>query len=155
LYLDDIERRPLGEKCSGVFEFNVTGAHSLFEGLPSRLHFPHSRYNELPEEKLSAAGYRVLSKSSKAGVDTFIRQGRSLFLFFQGHPEYEAQTLLSEYRRDIGRYLRRERETYPNMPHGYFDEAAAPAMDQFKALVMQSRREELMAEFPELKLNNG
>ena len=51
-----------------------------------------------------------------------MKQRESLFVFFQGHPEYDAVTLLLEYRRDVGRYLRRERDTYPPMPQGYFDE---------------------------------
>jgi homoserine O-succinyltransferase len=158
LYLDDIERRPVGEKLSGVFDFSMAGGHSITEGLPTYMKIPHSRYNELPEDKLAASGYRVLSKSAKAGVDTFVKAGRSLFLFFQGHPEYEAQTLLGEYRRDIGRYLRRERETYPNMPLGYFDEATTELMSAFRAHALKERNEELLTQFPaaitELKLSN-
>ena len=46
---------------------------------------------------------------------------KSLFVFFQGHPEYESDTLLREYRRDIGRYLRSEAENYPLLPRNYFD----------------------------------
>ena len=38
---------------------------------------------------------------------------RSLFVFLQGHPEYDPTTLLREYRRDVGRFLRRERDGYP------------------------------------------
>lgn len=159
LYLDDIVRRPVGEKLSGVFEFALAGGHPLAEGLPAHIQFPHSRYNELPEDALVASGYRLLSKSAKAGVDTFVRQDRSLFLFFQGHPEYEAQTLLGEYRRDIGRFLRRERESYPNMPVGYFDDATIAAMTGFRALALENRSEELLAKFPgaaaELALNNS
>jgi homoserine O-succinyltransferase/O-acetyltransferase len=158
LYLDDIERQPVGTKCSGVFDFTTVGGHPIANSLPSRIQIPHSRYNELPEQKLTSAGYRVLSKSANAGVDTFIKQSRSLFLFFQGHPEYEAQTLLGEYRRDIGRFLRCERDTYPNMPQGYFDDATAELMTAFRAQAQSNRNEELLAQFPsaatELKLSN-
>jgi len=151
LYLDDIERRPVGDKLSGVFDFTVTGGHSIVDGMPGRLKIPHSRYNELPEDKLTARGYRVISKSATAGVDTFIKQGRSLFLFFQGHPEYEAPTLLGEYRRDIGRFLRRERDTYPNMPQNYFDDATTEAMNAFRAQALQQRDEKLLEMFPAAK----
>jgi homoserine O-succinyltransferase len=159
LYLDDIERMPIGEKRSGVFDFALSGNHAIADGLPPRIRFPHSRYNELPEDELSAAGYRVLSKSPLAGVDTFVREDRSLFLFFQGHPEYEAQSLLGEYRRDIGRYLRREREEYPNMPQGYFDDETAALMTEFRANAIAHRHEDLLAKLPgatsELKLDNS
>jgi homoserine O-succinyltransferase len=158
LYLDDIERQSVGEKCFGVFDFTTAGGHSIANGLPSRIQIPHSRYNELPEQKLTSRGYRVLSKSAMAGVDTFIKQDKSLFLFFQGHPEYEAQTLLAEYRRDIGRFLRHERENYPNMPQGYFDDATAEHMTAFRAQALKERNEELLEKFPaaatELKLSN-
>jgi len=53
----------------------------------------------------------------------FVKERKSLFLFFQGHPEYDADSLPREYRRDVGRFLRSERESYPGMPKGYFDEA--------------------------------
>ena len=47
-------------------------------------------------------------------MDSFVKKKkRSLFVHFQGHPEYGAQTLLKEYRRDIKRFLRAERETIP------------------------------------------
>ena len=62
-----------------------------------------------------------------AGVDAFAKQDGSFFLFFQGHPEYEADTLLREYRRDVGRFLGGEREDYPAMPLGYFNDDAAAA----------------------------
>ena len=158
LYLDDIERRPVGEKLSGVYEFGLSAPHPLASGLPARIRIPHSRYNELPEAELTKRGYRVLTSSDRAGVDTFVKQGQSLFLFFQGHPEYEAQTLLSEYRRDVGRYLRSEREQYPNMPQGYFDDATVEAMTAFRSHAVADRNEQLLAKFPsaltELKLPN-
>jgi homoserine O-succinyltransferase len=78
----------------------------------------------------------------------FARQGRSLFVFFQGHPEYDATSLLGEYRRDLGRYLRRERATCPALPHGYFDAATAALLAGFAARAQADRREDLLAEFP-------
>jgi len=81
------------------------------------------------------------------GVDTFAKQHKSLFVFFQGHPEYEANTLLLEYRRDVGRYLRGETNTYPLMPRGYFDEATALALNALQSRSTSGAREELLAEF--------
>jgi homoserine trans-succinylase len=73
----------------------------------------------------------------------------SLFVHFQGHPEYATRTLLKEYRRDIKRFLRRERETYPTMPHGYFDDAATKLLFEFRDKVVRNPREQLLEEFPE------
>ena len=113
-------RRTFSDKCFGIFECARVSDHPLTAGAPSRLQMPHSRWNDIPEDALTSCGYRVLTRSEDAGVDTFVKQRKSLFVFFQGHPEYEANTLLLEYRRDIRRFLRRERDTYPPMPQGYF-----------------------------------
>jgi homoserine O-succinyltransferase len=148
LYLDGIDRRPLDDKRFGVFECVRVAEHPLTAGAPARLRVPHSRWNEPPEDALTACGYRVLTRSDEAGVDAFVKQRKSLFVFFQGHPEYEAHTLLLEYRRDIKRFLTRERETYPPMPHGYFDDETAEALTALREHALVDRREELLAQFP-------
>ena len=148
LHIDGIVRRPLDDKRFGVFECVRVSDHPLTAAAPSRLQMPQSRWNEIPEEALLACGYRVLTRSDDAGVDSFVKQRKSLFVFFQGHPEYEAVTLMLEYRRDIGRFLRRERDTYPPMPRGYFDEETAGALTALRERALLDRREELLAEFP-------
>ena len=115
---------------------------------PTRLPMPHSRWNEIPEDALVSCGYRVLTRSDAAGVDAFVKQRKSLFVFFQGHPEYEAHTLMLEYRRDIKRFLLRERETYPAMPQGYFDEATVEALTTLRERALSDRREEVLTDFP-------
>jgi homoserine O-succinyltransferase len=148
LHIDGIARRPLGDKRFGVFECVPVSDHPLTATAPTRLQMPHSRWNEVPEEALLACGYRVLTRSADAGVDAFVKQRKSLFVFFQGHPEYDAVTLLLEYRRDIGRFLRGERDTYPLMPHGYFDEETVAALIALQERLLSDRREERLAEFP-------
>jgi homoserine O-succinyltransferase len=148
LHIDGIVRRPLGDKRFGVFECVRASDHPLTAAAPSRLQMPHSRWNEIPEEALLACGYRVLTRSEDAGVDAFVKQRKSLFVFFQGHPEYDAVSLLLEYRRDIGRFLRGERDSYPPMPQGYFDEDTVHAMTALRQRALSDRREELVAEFP-------
>jgi len=148
LHLDGIIRRPLADKRFGVFKCARVSDHRLTAAAPSEIRMPHSRWNDVSYEALSACGYRVLTRSEGAGVDTFVKQGKSLFVFFQGHPEYEAETLLLEYRRDIRRFLCRERETYPIMPAGYFDELTVEALTALRERALADRREELMADFP-------
>jgi homoserine O-succinyltransferase/O-acetyltransferase len=70
-----------------------------------------------------------------------------VFVFFQGHPEYDADSLLREYRRDVGRSLRGERPTYPTMPEAYFDPPTAEALARFAARAEVERREDLLREF--------
>jgi homoserine O-succinyltransferase len=156
LHNDGIQRHPLGDKQFGVFDFAKVGKHQLTAGTGERVRFPHSRWNEVRAEALTASGYQVLTESAEGGVDTFVKMTKqSLFVHFQGHPEYGAQTLLKEYRRDIKRFLRREREMYPSMPRGYFDVAATKLLNDFRAVVSSDRREERMEGFPETALVGG
>lgn len=150
LYSDGIDRHLLSDKHFGVFNFGKAATHRLIAGTGEPVRFPHSRWNEVQADALAACGYTVLSQSAEAGVDSFVKKKkRSLFVHFQGHPEYGAQTLLKEYRRDIKRFLRRERETYPTMPKGYFDAASARLLTDFRDVVLSDRREEFMEGFPE------
>ena len=149
LYLDGIDRHQLDDKCIGVFAHSRMSDHPLVQGVPSELKVPHSRWNEIREKALTSCGYNVLTKSAMAGVDLFVKQQRkSLFVYFQGHPEYEAQSLLGEYRRDVGRFLRREIERYPTMPSGYFDDQAEGLLTAFQKQALLDRRGELLADFP-------
>src|SRR6185437_13607398 len=51
-------------------------------------------------------------------------------------------------RRDLGRFLRGERETCPPLPRGYFDDAAAARLADFAAQARADRREDVLADFP-------
>jgi homoserine O-succinyltransferase len=156
LYSDGINRHPLSDKQFGVFAFNKSTSHQLTSGTEELIRFPHSRWNEVRADDLAACGYTVLTQSADSGVDSFTKKKkRSLFVHFQGHPEYHAQTLLKEYRRDIKRFVRAERETYPTMPTDYFDAAPTRLVTEFRDLVLSDRREELMEGFPEAVLAGG
>ncbi len=148
LHLDGVARQRRADKLSGVFRCAPEADHPLMAGAPSHRRVPHSRWNDLPANDLTDCGYQILARSKEGGVDTFVKQRKSMFVFFQGHPEYAANTLLLEYRRDIGRYLRREREAYPLLPQGYFDRNTAHALTALQERAMSDRREETLAHFP-------
>jgi len=102
LHSDGIRRQPLSDKRFGVFESARVCHHELTQHASRAMRFPHSRWNEVREGSLTSCGYTVLTKSAKAGVDLFVKQKKqSLFVHFQGHPEYGSRTLFKEYRRDI------------------------------------------------------
>jgi homoserine O-succinyltransferase len=148
LYMDGVDRRPLGAKRFGVFECERLGDHLLTADAPPRIRMPHSRWNDIPEEALRSCGYRILTRSDGAGVDAFVKRRGSLFVFFQGHPEYDAHTLMLEYRRDIRRFLLGERDSYPAMPEGYFDGATIDILSALRDRAEVDRREEVLAGFP-------
>ena len=147
-HFDGVDRHSLPQKCFGIFEFEKIANDPLVNGVAYRLWMPHSRWNEIQENALTSCGYRILASSHDAGVDMFVKSKKALFVFFQGHPEYEAWTLLGEYRRDIGRFLQGERQTYPVMPRGYFSEESARALNAFQDRAIANPHKELMAIFP-------
>ncbi len=151
LHLDGIERRPLPAKHSGIYESAVVSAHPLVAGGPASVPVPHSRWNDLAETELAAAGYAVLRRSEDVGVDLFAREtGESLFVFLQGHPEYDGDSLAREYRRDVGRFLAGEREDCPALPAHYFPAATARRLSAFAEAAKRDRSPERFQHFPSI-----
>ena len=144
LHMDGIDRRKSDEKNFGVFECEQASDHLFTQGLTPRFHVPHSRWNGVAREDLLAHGYSILSSITNDGVDTFIKQGKSLFLFFQGHPEYESDTLMREYRRDLARFLKGETSVYPLLPGGYFDRDTERALTALRDESGASRNAQLL-----------
>jgi homoserine O-succinyltransferase/O-acetyltransferase len=149
LHLDGIQRRPFREKLSGVFECNKVADHEIVADAPARWCVPHSRYNSLLEEELVSRGYCVLSRSPEVGADLFVREGRSLFVFLQGHPEYDSPALFREYRRDIREFLAGERDNYPAMPRGYFDDKTVAEFDELRNRTLRDRSAGSVPKFPD------
>lgn len=154
-HIDGIERRPLGPKLSGVFECVRLADHPLLATMPARWTTPHSRYNVLPEERLRGRGYRVLSRSREAGADIFAKRCGSLFVFLQGHPEYDAGALGREYRRDVVQFLAGKSDTYPELPANYFPADVAAAMREFRDVALRDRDAALFERFPPLPAMNA
>jgi len=157
LHSDGIARHRLPDKQFGVFAFAKSLRHPMTVDTPEQVRFPHSRWNEVQADSLRDCGYTILTQSADGGVDTFVKKKKqSLFLHFQGHPEYGAETLLKEYRRDIRRFLMKERDTYPSMPKSYFDSTGERLANDLQALLLEKQGsippEELMAGFPEAAL---
>lgn len=146
LYLDGLERRPLREKRTGVFACNIASDHIIARDAPSRIFVPHSRLNELRERELVASGYEMLTVSEEAGVDAFVRRDRSLFVLLQGHPEYEAASLLNEYRRDVGRYLRGESAAAPVVPRNFFESKTQTLLDSLTEQARTKQKPDLLRE---------
>jgi homoserine O-succinyltransferase len=148
LHIDGVGRIALPEKLFGVFECKKASDLPVLAGAPSRWCVPHSRYNGLSEDALVSRGYHTLSRSPDAGVDMFVKERKSLFFFLQGHPEYDAGALLREYRRDISDFLAGERDSYPEMPRGYFGHCAAASLGAFRQRARRNRSADLLSSFP-------
>ncbi len=144
LALDGIERVRSRNKHFGIFTCEQAAPHPLLAGAPTSLQVPHSRWNGISADQLTAKGYEVLTRTSDGGVDTFVKQDAGLFVFFQGHPEYESDMLMGEYRRDVGRFLRGERDSYPLLPLNYFDARIEQSLQAIEAKAHVCREAELL-----------
>ena len=118
LHRDGVRRRRSPRKWSGLYPTEIASAHPLTQGLSPGF-TPHSRWNGLDEGDLVSKGYLVLTRAGEAGVDMFAKDEDHLALFFQGHPEYDGDTLAREYRRDVSRAL--NGAPAPAPPANYYD----------------------------------
>jgi homoserine O-succinyltransferase len=148
LHRDGVVRRALPAKCSGVYSIRVVARHDLVAGFDAEFATPHSRHNGLDEAELAAKGYQILARSPESGVDLFVREARSLFVFLQGHPEYDADTLAREYRRDVLRFLSGEARAAPRPPTHYFPPPIAAAVADFAGRAASAPSPDLAAAFP-------
>ena len=154
LIFHGVTRRRLPHKRWGIFDHSVCEPdHPLVANLPNHFEMPHSRFNDVPEKNLRERGVQVLITSPEAGVQMAVEpDGRRIY--FQGHPEYEAVSLLKEYKREVLRYLSKEREDYPPLPNNTFSAPAGKLAEAFHArLLSQSGEANLIEEFPEEALN--
>ena len=147
-YLDGVRRRPLSVKQSGVYPVTPARADPLLDGLGPSWPVPHSRHNGLDEAELVASGYEILTRSDGAGVDAFVRRGPPLFLFCQGHLEYDRDSLMREYKRDFRAYLQGERQSLPSLPHQAMPADLAGKLAHLAKRALDSRTPELMADWP-------
>lgn len=148
LHLDGIERRPLARKCTGVFSVKPMQEHPLLAGTDGPWPVIHSRWNDLAEADLVAGGYQILTQGDAVGVDTFVKQWRSLFVYLQGHPEYDADAIRREYRRDVMRFLEGTTGTYPSLPLNYFSRETEAQLQHFEVRAREGHEPDLPSVFP-------
>jgi homoserine O-succinyltransferase len=148
LHLDGIERLPLPAKHSGVFTCAPVLSDPLLAGLKRPWAIPHSRRNGLDEAVLAAHGYEILTRSDVVGVDSFVRRGPPLFLFCQGHPEYDRNALALEYKRDLRAYLTGAADAIPALPRGAFNPQGQRKLAALAQAAAERRSPDLMRDWP-------
>jgi homoserine O-succinyltransferase/O-acetyltransferase len=97
-----VAKHRLDAKLSGVFRHRVHDrSHPLLRGFGGEFVTPVSRHTEVRADELPRArGLEVLATSEEAGLCTVEdRPNRCLYMF--NHLEYEADTLLREFLRDL------------------------------------------------------
>jgi len=131
-YFYGIERQPLPAKRWGVYSHRISSpGHPLLRGINTRFDVPHSRYNEISRQQLEDAGLTVLVESETGGVHMAVSPDQFRMIYFQGHPEYDKNSLLKEYKREVLHYLAGELNSPPPFPEHYFSAEAASIAGQF------------------------
>jgi len=122
-------------------------------GINTRFDAPHSRYNEITRSQLDQAGLIALIESPEAGVHLAVSPDQFHIVYFQGHPEYNSNSLLKEYKREVARYFNGERESVPRYPENYFPDEAIEVVARYMDEAWQSlARGDALPEFPDKQL---
>lgn len=110
-----IEKAPMEEKCSGIYDHIVLDAKvKLVRGFEDVFRAPHSRYTEVSLEAVKEhPALQVLAVSEEAGM-FLVKSRDSKHIMVTGHLEYDASTLKEEYERDLAKGIDIE------MPKNYF-----------------------------------
>ena len=133
------KRIPLGFKRWGVFVHEVIDrSHPLVNGINTRFDVPHSRYNEVTRQQFEDAGLHVLAASPSAGVHLAVSEDRFMIVYFQGHPEYDINSLLKEYKREVLLFVSKQRDDYPPVPEDYFSRQINAILLEYKAILLDS-----------------
>lgn len=101
-----IRKEQLPSKMFGVFEHRVVRPQNpMMRGFDETFFAPHSRHTGIRRADIEKCGkVRVLAESDEAGpLILSIEDGRQIFV--TGHPEYDKETLDTEYRRDVNKGL--------------------------------------------------
>ena len=146
-----IDRRPLPQKQWGVYSHHISEPdHPLMRDINTRFDAPHSRWNEITRAQLEGAGLTVLAESVEAGVHLAVSPDQFRTVYFQGHPEYHAVSLLKEYKREVNRFINGELDSPPPYPEHYFsDEAIEIAESHIAACQAAMKNSDEIPEFPE------
>jgi homoserine O-succinyltransferase/O-acetyltransferase len=147
---DGIDRTNLSSKCTGVFPQEVDRTHPLATGLAEEVALPHSRWNTVDRDAVRAAGYRIALQSDAVGWSVATRTiERSDVVLVQGHPEYDATSLLREYRRDARRYVAHERDEIPCLPFQCVAEEDWPGLVELHEMITGEHRDpEVVQAYP-------
>jgi len=132
-------RRPLPAKRWGVFPHRVVDrGHPLVNDVNTLFDVPHSRFNEISRQQFEDAGLHVLVEGVEAGVHLAVSEDRFRIVYFQGHPEYDINSLLKEYKREVSLFANRSRADYPPVPDNYFDIQTRAILREHRARVEQA-----------------
>lgn len=153
-HLYNVDRQLLPRKRWGVYSHRVISReHPLLIDINTRFDVPHSRYNGISRAQFEAAGCSVLVDIPGGDVHMAVSFDQLRIVYLQGHPEYDYNSLLKEYKREVLRFISGERPDYPPHPEHYFSEEAARIVDEFQGRVQRAlEKGKTVPSFPEKEI---
>lgn len=142
------------DKRWGVYSHHVTQSdHPLVAGMPSPFDAPRSHVFEVTAEQLEASGIEILAFSPDADFQIAASPDGFKWIFLQGHPEYDAVSLLKELNREVTRFVAGERSDYPENPLNYFNQQSIERLARFKTDLFEALDSSTdLPEFPESEI---
>ena len=149
-YFYQLDRQPRPTKKWGVFEHRVTQPfHPLLREINTRFDVPHSRWNAITPEQYALANLTVLIESFDGEVHMAVSPDQLRMVYFQGHPEYDINSLLKEYKRDVMLYLDGKADQ-PPYPDNYFPVEVREIADKYlEHAQLAIEQGEALPDFPE------
>jgi len=151
-----IERKRRAKKTWGVFSHrHANSYHPLVRGTNTRYDAPHSRHHDISVKTMERKGLQVIVTTQNEDAHLAVSPDGFRFVYLQGHPEYDKNSLLKEYKREVIRAILSERDSYPPYPENYFPEQALPILEDYRSRFNDqiNDTQALIKQFPEAQLS--
>ncbi len=114
-YYYNIPKYTSNNKIFGIYDYKINGNSLLTKGFDDIFNIPQSRYTYTKSEDLEAIeDLEIICSREDTGVCLAATKDNR-FVFVSGHGEYDRDSLLKEYKRDIDKGIAIEK------PYNYFD----------------------------------
>lgn len=121
------------DKRWGVFPHRVVDKnHPLTVNMNTKFDVPHSRFGDVTREQCNKANVRILIESPDVGVHAMTSPDGLRWVGWQGHGEYDDNSLLKEFIREVKRHRNEERPDFPPPPRNYLNDHNLRIVDIFR-----------------------
>ncbi len=151
-------------KIWGVYSHQLQDKnHPLIRNINTRFDVPHSRWNAVSEKQFKQSKLRILAKSTvdnQQHIHLATSEDGIRTVFFQGHPEYDAISLLKEYKREVLLFANNKEdksiENYPPFPKNYFTQHQQSILNEYRYRLLDGiKNKTTVPEFPEVLLSES
>ena len=156
------KRKLQPNKVWGVFPHQLKDkTHPLIRNINTRFDVPHSRWNAVSSKQFSKNGLRILAETENNYVHLASSEDGIRTIFFQGHPEYDAISLLKEYKREVIHFIKNYQKQedsldyYPPFPENYFNNYQKSILNEYRFRVFEAlEKDDEIPVFPEQLLSS-